>query len=359
MFELKEYRSLNINKGVRGLLFQEFTRMAVTASLCIFAEIQLYLLISRSGKNFLIDSLWISFLAVITIFLFSFYYTFRSSSLVKKQTDDLSTYVTQLRRGKWKERLHWQDENEFSIIAEDLNALAEHIEEQVDTLQRLAEEKSILAQQAQTAAAIEERQKIARDLHDSISQQLFALTMLSSAALKGERTREDLLDSLNEISKISAQSQLEMRALLLHLRPIQLEGESLSDATIKLLRDIQQKFQIKCQASIDEVPPLPQAVEEHLFRIIQEAITNILRHSGATHLKCQLTERGDSIYVYIADNGMGFQLDSAKAGSYGLSTMKERCEEIGGIFTVRSIPEKGTYIEVLVPIKRGEYIESN
>lgn len=359
MFVLKKYSKVEINRSVRGWLFQEFTRMAVTISLCIFVEIQLYLLISRNGKNFLIDSLWISLLAIITIFAFSFYYTFRSSSIVKKRTDDLSTYVTQLRRGRWHERLIWKEENEFSIIADDLNLLAEHIEEQVETLQRLAEQKSVLAQQAQTAAALEERQKLARDLHDSISQQLFALTMLSSAVIKGEHSKEELLQSLTEISNISAQTQLEMRALLLHLRPVQLEGESLSDATIKLLRDIQQKFPIQCQASIDDLPALPQGVEEHLFRIIQEGITNILRHSHATQIKCQLTERADHIYMYIADNGNGFSLDKTKAGSYGLSTMKERCEEIGGMFTIRSIPEKGTYIEVIVPMKRGEAVESN
>ncbi|GAA0314157.1 two-component system sensor histidine kinase LiaS [Bacillus carboniphilus] len=359
---MKESSKVVINQSVRGWLFQEFTRMAITVSLCIFVEIQLYLLISRNGKNFLIDSLWISLLAVITIFAFAFYYTFRSSTAMKKRADDLSTYVTQLRRGRWQERLDWKEENEFSIIADDLNALAEHIEEQVNTLQRLADEKSVLAQQAQTAAALEERQRLARDLHDSISQQLFALTMLSSAVLKGERTKEELVDSLTEISRISAQSQLEMRALLLHLRPVQLEGESLSDATIKLLRDIQKKFPIKCQASIDELPPLSQGLEEHLFRIIQEGISNILRHANATQLKCQLTERGENIYLYLGDNGKGFSVDTAKTGSYGLSTMKERCEEVGGIFTIRSLPEKGTYIEVTVPIKsvkRGEAVESD
>ena len=157
---------------------------------------------------------------------------------------------------------------------------------------------------------------------------------------------------MEQIADIAAKAQGEMRALLLHLRPVDLSGESLSDGVLSLLKELKAKTNINFDASVDEIEGLSKSVEEHLFRIIQESLSNILRHADADSIKLELTERDHFVYLYIRDNGKGFNTEEEKKASYGLKNMQDRCEEIGGIFTLRSQLGKGTYIEVSVPISR-------
>src|SRR5690606_28458003 len=147
----------------------------------------------------------------------------------------LLKFTSGLRRGKYAERLDVEGTKEISIIAKELNNLAETIEEQAQVMQRLANEKTELHQQVHAAAVMEERQRLARELHDSVSQQLFAMSMMASATVRMLKTNPAALKSqLEQLAEISSKAQGEMRALLLHLRPIELNGESLSEAVISL-----------------------------------------------------------------------------------------------------------------------------
>lgn len=142
-----------------------------------------------------------------------------------------------------------------------------------------------------------------------------------------------------------------MRALLLHLRPIQLSGESLEEGIKKLTNELKQKSNLQFDVNIDELPELSQAKEDHLFRLLQEALSNALRHANATKITVNIKEKSDAIHIHISDNGIGFNLEeqSQSKTSYGLKTMRERSEEIGGTFRIRSKEGQGTYIDVRIP----------
>lgn len=158
---------------------------------------------------------------------------------------------------------------------------------------------------------------------------------------------------MEEVARAALHSQSEMRALLLHLRPVHLSGDSLASGVEKLISELRRKSQIEFIVSLDHLEDLPETIEEHVFRIIQEALSNILRHANASTVKLQILKRGTELFVHIGDNGVGFDLEQKQSNktSYGLKTMRERSEELGGHFSVRSIQKEGTYIEIRIPYK--------
>jgi NarL family two-component system sensor histidine kinase LiaS len=287
----------------------------------------------------------------------SVYFGYKQSGYMKKRIEDISTYIATLARGKFNERVAVGEKDELGRLTEDLNQLAVKIQNQVRSLQKLAEEKNELAIKAHNAATIEERQRLARELHDSVSQQLFALSIMSSAAIRMfDRYPEEAKKQLTDIATIAAQAQGEMRALLLHLRPISLTNDTLCAGIEKLLKELEDRTPITFQKDIRDINVLSNATEDHLFRIIQEAISNILRHADATNVKIDMHQKGNQyVYIFISDNGKGFEINQQKQSSYGLHTMRERCEEIGGQFSIRSKKGEGTHIEIHIPI-RGEEV---
>ncbi|TDM39266.1 sensor histidine kinase [Macrococcoides goetzii] len=195
----------------------------------------------------------------------------------------------------------------------------------------------------------EERQRLARELHDSVSQQLFAASMMLSA-LKSVNHAEQVSKQLNLLEKMLHESQLEMRALLLHLRPVGLKNKTLEQGLIQLIKELKQKIPLNINADIEEIK-LEKGVEDHLFRIAQESISNTLRHAKAEHITIELFRTGNRVILRVTDDGRGFDIDQIDDTRYGLHTMKERALEIGGTCHVISAPQSGTRIEVKVPIK--------
>lgn len=195
----------------------------------------------------------------------------------------------------------------------------------------------------------EERQRLARELHDSVSQQLFAASMMLSA-LKSANHAEQVSKQLNLLEKMLHESQLEMRALLLHLRPVGLKNKTLEQGLIQLIKELKQKIPLNINADIEEIK-LEKGVEDHLFRIAQESISNTLRHAKAEHITIELFRAGNRVILRVTDDGLGFDINQIDDTRYGLHTMKERALEIGGTCHVISAPQSGTRIEVKVPIK--------
>ncbi|WP_306009324.1 sensor histidine kinase [Bacillus sp. MMSF_3328] len=340
--------------GIRYWFIQSFIMMALISSLTFFVGIQIYLFFADEPVLTISISFWLFIYCLLILLAAGGYFGIKGSYLIKGRLGDILVAVSNLRSGKLAGRISSYENDEIGLIAEELDGLADYIQEQVHSVQRLAEERSSLAQSAHAAAVMEERQRLARDLHDVVSQQLFALSMMSSAALKVfDRDSEKAKKQLKEISGIAAKAQGEMRALLLHLRPIQLSDDTLCDGIIKLIRELRGKTTIDFQASIDEIE-LSKAAEEHLFRVVQEALSNILRHADASKIKLTLTEKEDYTYLFIGDDGKGFDPHIERVASYGLKTMRERCEEIGGIFNIRSKQGEGTYIEIRIPLKGRE-----
>lgn len=154
---------------------------------------------------------------------------------------------------------------------------------------------------------------------------------------------------LKMVEEMIHQSQLEMRALLLHLRPIALKGKTLKEGIEELLIELSQKVSMKIHWKLEEFP-MDKGVEDHLFRILQESVSNTLRHSKAKNFDVLLIQRDDFIILRVTDDGVGFDVEETKAGSYGLQNMYERAIEIGGTLKIVSVKQKGTRLEVKVPM---------
>ncbi|WP_077297228.1 sensor histidine kinase [Virgibacillus pantothenticus] len=290
------------------------------------------------------------FLYFLVALIVSIYAGFKSGGDLKYRFDYLSTQITQFANGNYQSRLHFQEGDEITRVANEMNALGEALQDQVKSLQRMADERADMAKNSYKTAVMEERQRIARDLHDAVSQQLFALAMFSEAAIKQlDEAPELAKKQMMEVAKAALQSQTEMRALLLHLRPVYLSGEPLDKGITKLVNELQQKSHIDFQLSLPDNLNITETIEEHVFRIVQEALANILRHSNASKVVIQISKRSDELLLHISDNGNGFNVDEERKASYGLKTMKERSEELGGTFRIRSSEREGTYVDIRIP----------
>jgi two-component system, NarL family, sensor histidine kinase LiaS len=295
--------------------------------------------------------LFISLYFVLAIII-SLYTGFKSSGDMKERLDYLSVLITQFANGNYQSRVYYNEGDELARIGNEMNELGEKLQNQVKSLQRMADEKADYAKTAHKAAVIEERQRLARDLHDAVSQQLFALTMMSEAALKQlDKNPVTAKKQMEEVAKSALQSQTEMRALLLHLRPVHLSGDSLSTGVSKLVEELKQKSNTRFQLAIEEDLALTETIEDHVFRIIQEALSNILRHANATEVRLDIATRAKELFIHIRDNGKGFDVNHRveKKASYGLKTMQERSEELGGTFVLRSDQDEGTHITIRIP----------
>ncbi|HEU4965251.1 MAG TPA: sensor histidine kinase [Bacilli bacterium] len=242
-------------------------------------------------------------------------------------------------------------EDELSELADSLNSMAERLEEQVIALQRLIEKNEQLTQQAAGLAALEERSRLARDLHDSVSQQLFALGMTAGAAAKLVTSAPERATPLVlQTEQMAAKAQAEMRALLLHLRPVELEGRSLVEALERFLHDVCPRQGVTYDLEVDGVTRLREGMEAQLFRITQEAVSNVIRHASAKRLLVSLTQSAERVVLSIRDDGQGFDPQTLRDGSYGLKSLRERAEEMGGRLDVRSRPGDGADVRVVVSL---------
>ncbi|WP_240338418.1 sensor histidine kinase [Peribacillus alkalitolerans] len=342
-------------KGLRSFFFQSYMMFALISSLVFFVIIQMYILLAHKPVVSLTAAIWLSALVLGLLLSLAAYFGIRNAYILKRGLCEVNAFIQTLRSGRLSERITKFDSDELGALFKELNELADYIQEHVRSIQRLAEEKAKLAQSAQAAAVLEERQRIARELHDAVSQQLFALNMMSATTLKTFDDEPDQTKQvLQEISSISMKAQSEMRALLLHLRPIELSEDSLSDGIIKLLKELRDKTNMQFQVSIDDVFHLSKSAEMHIFRIVQEAVTNVIRHAEATKIQVELSECDCFVQLYIRDNGIGFNPFDERMASYGIRSMKERTDEMGGVFQLRSKQDEGTYLLIKIPFKAGE-----
>lgn len=304
----------------------------------------------------------IQFIAVTIILVASVgaAYGYWQSYRLKSRLKALEEAMLLLEKGHRSRPMPHLGEDEIGRLAEGLGRISGKWEEQVTTLQRLSTNNAELAEKAKLSAVVEERQRLARDLHDAVSQQLFAISMTATAL--GRTLEKDLEKAKRQVSLIeemSSVAQSEMRALLLHLRPVHLEGKPFVAALQDLLQELSTKMPVAIQWEMDEEIRLAKGVEDQLFRIAQEAISNTLRHSRAEKLEMKLLRSMDGVRLTIRDNGIGFDLDQKKHSSYGLVSMSERVNEIGGFINIVTAPGKGTKIEIRVPMTAGGEVGVN
>lgn len=282
-------------------------------------------------------------------------YGFFQGYRAKRRIDLLRDSLLQWEKGNQTGTVPKLGEDELGRLGEQLERIGKRWEEQVTSLQRLSTHNAQLAEQARVSAIVEERQRLARELHDAVSQQLFAISMTATAV---GRTLEKDFDKAQRqvelIEEMASVAQSEMRALLLHLRPVYLEGKELSQGLLELVRELKTKVPMDLTLEIEEDLKLSKGIENHLFRIIQEAMSNTLRHAKADKMEIRIHRRAETVKVILRDNGIGFELDEKKQASYGLSTMQERVREIGGSIQFITAPGKGTRIEITVPLMTEE-----
>ncbi|PAV28642.1 two-component sensor histidine kinase [Virgibacillus profundi] len=243
---------------------------------------------------------------------------------------------------------------ELDNIQNYLEQIQEKIRLQTENAQRLATERANEREKSLQEIVVQERNRLARELHDSVSQQLFAASMMMSAINESNPPKDaGMKKQLLMVEKMIHQSQLEMRALLLHLRPVALKGKSLQEGVQELLVELTQKVPMDIDWKVEPFT-VDKGVEDQLFRILQESVSNTLRHADATSFHVMLIERDDTVILRTVDNGIGFDIEKVKTGSYGMQNMRERAYEVGGVFKVISLPNEGTRLEVKVPNLKKE-----
>ncbi|MCO7175297.1 sensor histidine kinase [Sporolactobacillus kofuensis] len=243
---------------------------------------------------------------------------------------------------------------ELKTIFEHTNKLSTQMTKLTQLAQQTANTTSAIEEKAIQKIVSEERNRLARELHDSVSQQLFAASMLMSTINELRHGSDDSESrQLKLVEQTIHQSQLEMRALFLHLRPVQLHGKALKQGMEELLLELKQKVPMTIHATIESVK-LDRGIEDQLFRILQESVSNTLRHAKAQNLDVLLVKRESFVILRITDDGIGFQVKASKPGAYGLQNIKERSTQIGAQMKLVSVPNQGTQLEVKVPIIKGE-----
>lgn len=216
-----------------------------------------------------------------------------------------------------------------------------------------AQQAATISEETREEILEQERHRIARELHDSVSQQLFAAAMLlSTLQMEEDKVSDELKPQIDLINSIIGEAQSEMRALLLHLRPVKLDGKSLKQGIEQLLEELKSKVPIKITHDIEDIK-LTEVVEDHLFRILQELLSNVLRHSEAKELEVYFKKSEDFYQLRFIDDGTGFDMNKKKNSGFGLVNIRERIEGLGGNVRIISFPNQGTSIEIRVPLITG------
>jgi PAS domain S-box-containing protein len=214
----------------------------------------------------------------------------------------------------------------------------------------VAIENARFYEQSQFLAASQERQRLARELHDSVSQALYGIAL-------GSRTARQLLDhdpikaaeSLEYCISLADAGLAEMRALIFELRPESLELEGIVAALVKQAAALRARYSIQVEESYCAEPQVPLAIKETIFRVAQEGLHNIIKHAHATQVNLQFDRSGDMLVLEIKDNGRGFEVSRSYPGHLGLKSMQERVEQVKGSFEIQSSPGQGTTIKVQIP----------
>lgn len=200
-------------------------------------------------------------------------------------------------------------------------------------------------------AAVDERQRLARDLHDSVSQTLWTASLLASSLSDRQFDDDEITRHVDSIKKLTSGAVAEMRTLLLELRPQAIEEAHLSEMLAHLIEGFESRRHISVQATIDSVPDCPSDIKEAFYRIAQEAFNNIARHSDASSVTTTLASEAGSLILEISDDGCGFE--TGRPGGLGTSIMNERADDVGATLTINSQIHKGTTLVVVATMEAG------
>lgn len=212
-----------------------------------------------------------------------------------------------------------------------------------------------LQRQAEQVAVLEERQRLARELHDSVTQALYSMTLYADAARMALSAKQwEALDrNLQEVRKMAREAMYDMRLLVFELRPFMLEKEGLASALRARLVAVEGRAGLKTEVLVEGERRLPIEIEEAIYRIAQEGLNNVIKHAKATEVRIHITYGEDTLRLEMIDDGIGFDTRIAnKNGGVGLAGIQERVKQLGGNLDIKSILETGTHLTVNIPTLR-------
>ncbi|RJQ11676.1 MAG: sensor histidine kinase [Bacillota bacterium] len=293
---------------------------------------------------------------------------------LKLRLREASRFASALARGDYRWRISLNPDrsptqvDEIDQLGEELNGMADSLESAIDDLKSLAERNRALAEESGRLAALEERTRLARDLHDTVNQQVFSLSMqaasarrrLESAGADPDRQAE-VSRLLMGIEELARSAHRQMRDLILELRPTTLEQQGVGPALAEYVKAFTESEGLECDCRVECTGRFGQAVEEALFRIAQEALNNVAKHSEATAVTVRLfLDPARRVVLAVRDNGRGF--DPAKAvrpTALGFRGLRERAGALGGRVKIDSSPGQGTTVTVSFPTPASDKLPSS
>ncbi|HEK9986394.1 sensor histidine kinase [Streptococcus equi] len=253
-----------------------------------------------------------------------------------------------LRRILNNQRIHLEETSEINTNLTRLSAKMSHITTNIQKKENayILDSQKIVQQ---------ERKRIARDLHDTVSQELFASSMILSGVSMSldQMDKEQLQQQLVTVEAMLQNAQNDLRILLLHLRPTELANRSLSEGFTMILKELTDKSGIEVVYK-EDIGTLPKAIEDNLFRIAQEFISNTLKHAKASRLEVYLNQTPTELQLKMVDNGVGFDIDQVRELSYGLKNIEDRVNDLAGTLRLISQKGKGVSMDIRLPLVMGD-----
>lgn len=260
--------------------------------------------------------------------------------------DRLSEGTRAWSQGDFTQLVEDTSEDEIGQLAYNLNQMAQELESLLDTRRELVQ--------------IEERNRMARDLHDSVKQQAFAASAQISAARKFlARNPNKALENIKQAERLTNALRKELTNMIQELRAPALEGKGLATALQDYGHSWSRQNEIELDIRLQGERPLPLDIEQTVFRIVQEALANVARHSNADKVEIELVYTSMELTCMIRDNGRGFDPTQASLG-FGIRSMQERAKSLGSQLNLESAPGEGTIITFALKLNNGlSHIEEN
>jgi len=259
---------------------------------------------------------------------------FITARVIKLRLRAIARASAAIAAGDLSQRLTVDGDDEIAELTEQFNDMAARLDSNAVELRRLA--------------ATTERSRLASELHDSVNQQIFSISMMA-AAVRKKLGDHSLAPEVAHLETLARETHAEMRALIRELRPTALDGSDLATALNHYVSDFNTRYGLSVVVDAQSPGRLPLDLETALFRIAQEALGNAVRHSAAKNIHLGLHRDGNELALSVQDDGHGFDM-TAHSDGLGLHSMRERAQSVGGTYHVVSAPGEGCTVRVRVPL---------
>jgi signal transduction histidine kinase len=317
---------------------------AVDVLATVYVQVPTDTAISGSTNNS--PALRIGLLALLLVLPVGAVFGSLSTRRLVRRVRRLAGTTARVAEGDLDQRVETSASDELGQLERAFNDMATQLQAAIAAEREAATGERQLADAAARGA---ERARIARELHDSVSQDLFSLSLLAGGLRRALPPDSPVRPEVEVLERTARTAMREMQALLLELRPVALEDAGLVPALRELCQAYRSRLGVQIDAELDDVSASP-SVEHAVLRVAQEALANAVKHAEPEHIALRLSRENGQVLVRVTDDGRGFELDQARErGGLGLRLMRERVEELGGSVDVRSSDGEGTVVSVLIP----------